>query len=196
MLAAVRSWSVGTRPRPVVFSSPYPAEECLQRLSQATTERTPTSWYLDARTAALSRPRFWGEVSSSGISIVEFEGASRRASYAPRLCVRLEPAAAGGGTTLTGTIGMESYSKDVIRVATVGAGLLSTAFIAVGIAILVGGHLTGLLFLLVPLFMVGFFVSLSTRGLPFLAEHITTLIEDANRTLGSTAVLEPSPDRT
>jgi hypothetical protein len=195
MLAAVRSWSLGTRPRPVVLSSPYPAEECLQRLSQATTERTPTAWYLDARTAALRRPRFWGEVSSSGISIVEFEGASGRASYAPRLCVRLEPAA-GGGTTLTGTVGMEPYSKNVIQVATVGMGLLGIALIAAGIATLVGGHLFGLLFLLVPLFMVGFFVSLSTRGLPFLEEHITTLIEDANKTLGSTAVLEPSPDRT
>jgi hypothetical protein len=103
--ASVRSWSARTSPRPVVLSSPYPVEECLRRLAQVTTKRTITSWYLDTKTAVLRNPRFWGDVSPDGITIVEFEHASERASYSPQLCVRPEPAA-GGGTTLTGTIGM------------------------------------------------------------------------------------------
>jgi len=187
--ASVRSWSARTSPRPVVLSSPYPVEECLRRLAQVTTKRTTTSWYLDTKTAVLPNPRFWGDISPSGITIVEFEDASGRASYSPQLCVRPEPAA-GGGTTLTGTIGMEPYKKDVTRVMTVGACLMCLAFIAVGIALLVGGHLTGLLFVLIPLFLASFFVGFSVQGLPFLEEHIVKLIEDVNKTLGSACLEE------
>ena len=188
--ASVRSWSARTSPRPVVLSSPYPVEECLRRLAQVTTKRTTTSWYLDTKTTVLPNPRFWGDISPSGITIVEFEDASERAvSYSPQLCVRPEPAA-DGGTTLTGTIGMEPYKKDVIRVMTVGACLMGLVGIGVGIAILVGGNLTGLLLVLVLPLMVGGFVGFSVQGLPFLEEHIAKLIGDVNKTLGSTCLQE------
>jgi hypothetical protein len=192
---SVRSWSERTRPRPVVLSSPYPVEECLRRLGQVTTTRTSESWYLDARTAVLPDPRFRGDVGPASISIVRFDGVHGRGgvSFSPRLDVRPEPAA-GGGTTLTGTIGVDPYTKDFIRATTVGAGLLSLALIAAGTANLVGGHIIGLLFVLAPLFLAGRFGSVSVLGLPFLEEHIAKLIEDANKTLGSTATFPGQVD--
>jgi hypothetical protein len=189
--ASARSRAARTRPRPVVLSSPYPVDECLQRLAQVTTKRRPTSWYLDTRTALLPSPRFWGDVSPSGISIVQFEDASGKVSYSPQLCIWPEPAAEGG-TTLTGTIGMEQGSKDGMQIGTGCMGLICLGFIAGGIVTLVRGDITGIVLLLAPLFAIGFAAAFSSDGLRSLEKNIPELIGDVNKTLGSTATF---PDR-
>lgn len=189
--ASVRSRSAGTSPRPVVLSSPYPVEECLRRLAQVTTTRTPGSWYLDTWTAVLPNPRFWGDASPSGISIVQFEGAGGRASFVPQLRIRPEPAA-GDGTTLTGTIGMSQDSKDIMRVLIGGLSIICLGFITGGIVTLAHGDISGIVLLLLPLLASGFAAAFSSDGLRSLEEGIPKLIEDVNKTLGSTATF---PDR-
>jgi hypothetical protein len=196
--ALVRDWSARTRPRPVVLSSPYPVDECLRRLTQVTTTRMPTSWYLDSRTAVRPDPRFWGDVSPSGISVVPFaKKTSRgtRASFAPELRVRPEPAD-GNGTTLTGTIGMEQDSRDILRVMIGGFGFLALAFFAGGIAIVVGGDLSGLAPLLTPLAMIATITPFFGYGLQSLERHIPKLIADVNKTLGSSATFPGQLDGT
>ena len=189
--ASVRSWSARTSPRPVVLSSPYPVEECLRRLTQVTTKRTTTSWYLDTKTAVLPNPRFWGDISPSGITIVRFDGVRGRGgvSVSPRLDVRPEPAA-GGGTTLTGTIGVDPYTKDFIRATTVGACLMCLGFVAGGIVTLVHGDISGIALLLSPLVAIGFAAAFSSGGWRWLEKTIAELLEDVNKTLGSTCLEE------
>ena len=194
----MRSWSARIRPRPVVLSSPYPTDECLRRLAQVTTTRIPTSWYLDSRTALRPDPRLWGDVSPSGISVVQFAGKTSRASrasFAPQLRVRPEPAA-GNGTTLTGTIGMEQDSRDIIRVLIGGFGFLALVFIAGGIAIVVGGDLSGLAPLLAPLAMIATVTPLFIDGMRSLERNIPKLIGDVNKTLRSSATFPGQADDT
>jgi hypothetical protein len=142
----------------VVLSSPYPVDECLRRLAQVTTTRMPTSWYLDSRTAVRPDPRFWGDVSPSGISVVQFAEKTGRASFAPQLRVRPEPAAGERDNA-------DGNDRD-------GAELKRR-------------HAGPDWRLRVPL-----------SGLQSLKRNIPRLIEDANKTLGSTATFPDQVDDT
>jgi hypothetical protein len=128
---SVRGWVARFRPRPVVLSSPYPVGECLRRLAEVTTVRGPTAWYLDPKTALRPDPRLRGDLGPSGISVVRWPAARGRPhSFQPWLRVRPEPAA-GGGTTLTGTIGITPEERAVLWIIYGATGLIALGAIAI-----------------------------------------------------------------
>lgn len=151
-----------------------------------TTHRGATSWYLDRRTVGRPTPRLRGDVGPSLVSVARFEDASGRGSFAPWLDVRLEPAA-GGGTTLTGRIGLHPAVQRLMPVITGSFGLLAMALAAGGIVLLVHGDLSGLPFVLVPLAMTAFLAVLDVAGRRSLERNIPKLIQEMNRVLDSTA---------
>lgn len=102
-VAFAQEWLAGSDPRPVVLSSPHPADECLRRLKKVTTKRGP-SWYLDPRTAGLPEPRLRGEVGAARILVTRSAMGSRGDGHLPWLDGRLEPDA-NGGARLTGLAG-------------------------------------------------------------------------------------------
>jgi hypothetical protein len=190
--ARVRKWFAGFRSRPVMLSSPHPVSECLRRLAAVTTQRGSTSWYLDPRNASRPDPRLRGDVGPSRISVARFEDAAGRNSYAPWLDARLE-SAAGGGTTLTGRVGLHPAVTVLIPMIAGVGGLLALGALAGGVALLVSGHLSGLLpAVLIPLALTAFIVSFNTVGLRSLERDIPKLIQEMNEILGSTATF-PSP---
>lgn len=92
-------------PYSVVFSCPYPPDECLKRLIAVTTDRGQFSWYLDSRTATRPDPRLHGFADSAAISVKLFrETGSGRSGQAPWLRASAPQPAAGGKSTISGTI--------------------------------------------------------------------------------------------
>jgi hypothetical protein len=187
------SWPAGFRSRPVVLSCPHPDSECLRRLALVTTQRGTTSWYLDPRTAGRPDPRLRGDVGPSRLSVARFEDASGRNSFAPWLDARLEPDP-GGGTTLRGRIGLHPAVRILIPLIAGVGGLIAVAAVLGGIALLVHGHLSGLLpAVLIPLGMTAFFAGFNVVGLRSLERDIPKLVEEMNSILDSTATLaEPA----
>ena len=122
----------GVQSRPVALSSPYPPGECLRRLTMVTTERGAASWYLDPRTVGRAEPRFRGDAGPSRIFVARFADVAGRNSFAPWLDARLEPAA-GGGSTLTGTIGLHPAVRAFIPVLAGVAGLIAVAALIAGL---------------------------------------------------------------
>jgi hypothetical protein len=179
------NWLAGFRSRPLVLSSPHPASECLQRLAAVTTRGGANSLYFDHRSARRPEPRLRGYVGPSWISVARLEDASRRNSFAPWLDASLEPSA-GGGTTLTGRIGLRSSVRLVILVTTGIMGLIALIGVAEAIALLVRGHLGGLAAMLLPLCMIAVFAALNEAGLRSLERGTPKLIEELNRVLDST----------
>ena len=100
-------------PRPVTVSSPHPPQECLRRLTKVTSARGSDRWYLDPKTAVLPDPLFRGDVKPSRIHVADFttRDHSKNGPLASWLDARIEPAA-GGGTTLTGTVGPIRYDQE------------------------------------------------------------------------------------
>jgi hypothetical protein len=189
---SVRGWVARFRPRPVVLSSPYPVGECLRRLAEVTTVRGPTAWYLDPKTALRPDPRLRGDLGPSGISVVRWPAARGRPhSFQPWLRVRPEPAA-GGGTTLTGTIGITPEERAVLWIIYGATGLIALGAIAGGIGILANGDIAGVLALLLPFALFAFPAGLSAAGLRLLEADIPRLIEEVNEILGSVATF-PGP---
>lgn len=187
VLSDARSWLVGFRSRPVVLSSPYPVSECFRRLATVTTQHGVTSWYLNPRTAGRPTARLRGDVGPSRVNVARFEDAAGRNSFAPWLDARLERAA-GGGTTLTGSIGLHPAVRALIPVIAGIGSLLAVAAVAGGIALLVHGHLSGLLpAMLIPLAITTFIVGFNVAGLRLLERDIPQLIQELNGLLGSTA---------
>ncbi len=181
----VRSWLTGSRP--VVLSSSYPASECLRRLAVVTTQRGFTSWYIDPRNAGRPSPRFRGDLGPSRVLVARFEDAAGRNSFAPWLDVRLE-AAAAGGTTLTGTIGLHPPVRVLGPVIAGVAGLIALGGLAGGVAMLTSGHLGGSLpVVLIPLALIAAIAGINVVGLRSLVRQIPKLIQEMNEILGSTA---------
>lgn len=180
------SWPACIRPRPVMLSSPHPPSECLRRLAMVTTRRGAASWYLDSRTVGRPAPRLRGDAGPSRIFVARFEDASGRNSFVPWLDVRLEPAA-GGGTTLTGRIGLHPNVARLTPVIAGSFGLLALAGAAGGIALLIRGDLRGLPFVLGLLAITTFMVGLNVAGLRSLERDIPDLIQEMNGVLDSTA---------
>ena len=188
----VRGWLASYRPRPVVLSSPYPADECLRQLAVVTTRRGAASWYLDSRNAGRRDPRFRGEVGPSRIWVARFEDAAGRNSFAPWLDVRLEPAA-GGGAALTGRIGLHPAVRAVIPMIAGVWGLIALGTLAAGVALLVSGHISGLLpALVIPLAGTAVIVGFNAAGLRSMERDIPRLIEEMHGILGSAATF-PGP---
>jgi hypothetical protein len=171
----------------VVFSSPHPDSECLRRLALVTTQRGFISWHTDPRNAGRPGPRLRGDVYPSRILVAPFEDAAGRNSFAPWLDARLEPAA-GGGTTLTGRIGLHPAARRAISVVAGAWALVAVASVSGGIALLVHGQLSGLLaVLLIPLGVTAVFVGATNTGLRSLERSTQKLIEEIDGALGSTA---------
>ncbi len=143
--SAAGTWGrlMGVRFWPVVLSSPYPPGECLRRLAMVTTTRGPASWHLDSRTAGRPEPRFRGDAGPSRIFVARFAYASRTTRVVPWLDARLEPAA-GGGTTLTGVIGLHPAVRARLPVIAGGAALIAGSALAGGVHMLASGHRGGL----------------------------------------------------
>jgi hypothetical protein len=181
-----RSRFAGFGARPVMLSSPHPASECLRRLTMVTSHRGST-WYLDPRNAVLPDPRFRGDAGPSWISLARFEDAAGRNSFVPWLQGRLEPAA-GGGTTIAGSVGLNPAVKAVIPVIAGGGGLIALSALAGGVALLAAGHLSGLLpAVLIPLALITLLVSVNVVGMRSLEREIPKLIQEVNGILDSTA---------
>lgn len=181
-----KSWLARFGCRPVVFSSPHPGSECLQRLARVTTRRGFISWYTDPRNAGRPGPRLRGDAGPSRIFVAPFEDAAGRNSFAAWLDARLEPVA-GGGTTLTGKIGLYPGVRGMILgVAGIG-GLIVAGAVAGGTVLLVHGQPSGLLAVLAAPVMIAGFGGLIAVGLRSLERGIPKLIEEINGTLDSTA---------
>lgn len=138
----VRIWLGILRRHPLALSSPHPASECLQLLTEVTTSRGPTAWYLDPRTVRRPEPRFRGEISPARVTLFRFTAGAGRNSFFPVLDVR-PGQRADGGTTLSGEIGM-GPARALLPVLTGTACLVSLGLLAAGVAQLIAGHLIGL----------------------------------------------------
>jgi hypothetical protein len=174
----------GVRSQLVVLSSPYPPGECVRRLGTVTTKRGGTSWYLDPRTVGRPEPRLRGDAGPSRILVARFADAAGRNSFAPWLDARLEPAA-GGGTTLTGTIGLHPAVRVFMPVFAGVAGLIAVAAVAGGIRLLVLGYLSGLVpAVLVPLAMAAVIAALRASSLQLPQRYAGELLRDVDEILG------------
>jgi len=187
--SAAGTWRrlMGVRFWPVVLSSPYPPGECLRRLAMVTTTRGPTSWYLDSRTAGHPEPLFRGEAGPSRIFVARFADAPRRDRVVPWLDARLEPAA-GGGSTLTGAIGLHPAVRARIPVLAGVAGLIAASALAGGVHLLASGHLAGLVpTVLAPLALAAFIAGLRAVNLRLPERRGAVLLRDVTEILGSAA---------
>lgn len=185
-LTDARRWLERFRPRHVTLTSPYPVDDCLRRLATVTTRRRATSWYLDSRTVGRAEPRLLGDVGRSRIFVARWQDTTGRNSFTPWLDARPEPAAAGG-TTLTGSIGLNPAAGGLIQAVDWGSGLIVLAAIAGGISLLARGDLSGLVFVLGPLALAAFGTGLNAVGLRSLERDLPKLIQEINGLLDSTA---------
>jgi hypothetical protein len=140
----------------VTVSSPHPPQECVRRLTKATTTRGRDRWYLDQKTAVLPDPLFRGEVKPERVHIADFETRdhSRHGPMPSWLDALIEPAT-DGGTTLTGTVGPVQYDQEageqVGCLIAAGFLLFCAGFHIAGVVQLASGHIaSGLPLLLVP----------------------------------------------
>lgn len=134
--------TLGTGLRPVVLSSPVPPGECLRRLT-AVTDSRGASWYLGSRTADRPVPRLRGQAGPYGIFVARFPESSGRGSFTPWLDARLEPAD-GGGTRLTGMVGLHPSVRGLLPVLVVVWVLIAAGFLAGSIKLASAGHFAAL----------------------------------------------------
>jgi hypothetical protein len=179
------NWLAGFQSRPVALSSPYPTSECLQRLAAVTTQHRLTSWYFDHRSARRPEPRLRGNIGPSWISVALYEEVAGRNSFAPWLDARPEPSG-GGGTTFTGRIGLLPAVRVLISFMAAVWGLIAVAGFTGGVVLLVGGHLSGLAAMLIPLGVIAVFAAFNAAGLRSLERGTPKLIEELNAILNST----------
>jgi hypothetical protein len=181
-----RKWLARFRSRSVSLSSPYPVDECLQRLSRVSTQRGATSWYLSSRTVGRPEPRLRGDVRPSRIIVAEWKAASGRNSFAPWLDARLEPDGAGR-TTVRGQIGLRPEVVTVLSFTAGVGGLICVAMAVGGIAVLARGQLSGLPLALSSFALATFIAGINFAGLRSLERDIPKLIQEVNAVLDSTS---------
>lgn len=105
----------------------------------------------------------------------------------PRLDVRLE-SAAGGGTTLTWTIGMRPEASAAVGLVLAVAGLIVLGFLEGGVSLLVSGNVSGLVpALLVPVGVIAVLWGFEAAGVRSLRQDTPRLLGEVNEILGSTA---------
>lgn len=187
-----RRWLARFRSRPVSLTSPYPVEECLQRLSAVSSQRGATSWYLSSRTVGRQDPRLLGYVEPSRIFVAEWTAASGRNSFVPWLDATLDPDGEGR-TTLRGWIGLRPTVVPVLALIAGVGGLICMTSVVSGIAVLAHGHLSGLPLVLVPFAMTAFVAGIIFGGLRELERNIPKLIQEINAVLDSTSADFASP---
>ncbi len=105
LTARAGGWLDAMAPHSVTLSCPYPADECVRRLTAVTTDRGPLSWYLDPRTAGRRDPRLFGKAGpplalSGLVALLLRSERNERNRSAARLIEELnkilDSAAAGG----------------------------------------------------------------------------------------------------
>jgi hypothetical protein len=175
---------MGIRLQPVVLSSPFPPEECLRRLGMVTTQRGMTWWYMDPRTVGSPEPRFRGVIGPSRIFVARFAAAGGRSTFVPWLDARLEPAA-GGATTLAGTLGLRPAVRALVLMFVGVAGLIAVAVLAEGVHLLVTGHLSGLVpAVLAPVALAALVAGLRAANLRLPERQAGELLGEMNEILG------------
>ena len=181
-------------PRPVVLSSPFPPAECTRRLITVTAQRGLSAWYRDPQNYIYHRgdPRLLSTVDRLQISVSRYPEAAGRNSFAPLLQVRPE-AAAGGGTILTGTIGLHPAVRVLLPAMAVFWAVATVVPFAVGIGMVVTGHVIGLLLAAVcPLAWAAPVVGIAFLGIRALDRDIPKLIRELCSILGA-SVISPGP---
>lgn len=143
------------RRRPVSLTSPHSPEECARRLAAVTSERGQ-SWYLSPHNAVRPDPRLRGHIAPAEVHLAGFaDSLNARYHFPVWLEARMVPAA-GGGTTLTGTVGPEP-GEVLARRVFLGAwltlaGLFGLGWFIAGLVLLSHGRLAAALPpLLIPL---------------------------------------------
>jgi hypothetical protein len=165
----------------VVLSSPHPVSECVQRLAAVTTYRGASEWYRPEWALGRPDPRFQGEVDQVRVRLTRFSNREP----APVLDAR--PAAADGGTTLSGWIADDDSVAVGIVFFGAWCGAVSSALLGVGLALLVSGHLIGLALAVVSPLPGAWFVRAMVRHRQSPRRDISELLESVNEVLGSTA---------
>lgn len=192
--SGIRGWLVGLRPRPVVLSSTCPPSECTARLVTVTARHGLGAWYRDPQNYIYHRgdPRLMGTVDLYQISVSRYPEAAGRNSFAPLLQAQME-AAAGGGTTLRGSIGLHPAVRVVLPAMAVVWGAAVLVPFAVGIGRLVTGHINGLLLTcLSPLLWAVPMVGITFIGVRSLKNGIPKLIDEICGILDASATF-PGP---
>jgi hypothetical protein len=101
--AIVKRWLAASPLREVSVHSPLPVSECARRLSDATTPRRASDYFIP-RIPRQTGPHFQGSVGVKGRVQLARYSEARRGSFPAWLDARLE-SANDGGAVLTGTIG-------------------------------------------------------------------------------------------
>jgi hypothetical protein len=140
-MATLGAWVERDKIRAVELTSPFPPDDCMQRLAQVTTSRK--GWYLDTRTAPLPYPLFHGTVEPQGVRICLFSEITARYGWQNRvwLDVRVVPGL-DGGTVLAGTAGSRTAPANAVLslvFTAVFAGLALFSFV-IGVVITASGH--------------------------------------------------------
>jgi hypothetical protein len=180
-------WMRSFRPAEVALTSPYSPDECCHRLAEVTSARGFSSWHLDLRNTGRHEPVLRGDVSPSRFLVADFESASSRNSFAPWLDLRPEPDA-GGGTVLTGTIGLADGSRLLLPLLALIGLVITVGALAGTIGEVASGHLAGLGFLVIPVLTIGFLAGVLALGRWSLRREIPILLRDLEKILATTRV--------
>jgi hypothetical protein len=174
----------------VVLSSPHPVSESLQRLAEVTTSRRATDWYLHQWAPGRPDPRFWGEVDQVRVRLTRFP--DRNTEFIPVLDAR-PGAAANGGTTLSGWVGDDNSAAFAILFSAAWFGVVTSALLGVGIALLVSGHLIGLALAVAFPLPAAWYVRAMLKNRQPRGRRISEFLESVNEVLGSTAAFPGAP---
>jgi hypothetical protein len=165
-------------PIPVVFVSPLPQGECLERFRD-TTERQGSLWHLSGTNIGKKAPRFRGRADSE-LHIAQFEETLGRNSFVPFLDARIEPTP-GGGTEINGSIGLGGSVRSFLCVSYRRRNDL-TALLVVGVVQLAQGQLSpGIPFVVGVIAFVVFRLLFFRSGSRSFHGGITPLIADVAR---------------
>jgi hypothetical protein len=168
------------------MSSPYPPEECLQRLGKVASARG-AGWYLDPKATGMPDPRLRGDIGQSGIHVARFRDTMGRNSFVPWLDARIEPGF-GGGAVLTGTIGPWPGSAGFASAMIVIFSFMALAGVVAGTAALaVSGSIRVLPVLLIPFGIGVIGIIIIVFNGKKLSRHVLALVQEVNDILGSTA---------
>jgi CHASE2 domain-containing sensor protein len=127
--------------------------------------------------------------------VARFADVAGRNSFDPWLDARPEPAV-GGGSTLTGTIGLHPAVRAFIAVLAGVAGLIAVGALTGGVRLLVSGHLSGLVpAVLAPLAVAAIIAGLRSASLRLPQQPAGELIPGISDVLGlAAASADPAAD--
>jgi hypothetical protein len=167
-----------------VITSPFPQAECGRRLA-AVTARSQVTGYLRPVFAGGPRPRLYGQVSLVRARVARVDRS--------RLEVRFDGAihaAPDGGTVLHGTVGPSPVNLPAYVGFSVVWAVIATAMIAAGVGGVVSGSGPGLPFLLVPGFLIAFYITIMATLPGQIRREAQRLVDELGEVLGATATME------